>query len=645
MNITTTEKRFNIIFIILLGLLCIGTPLLFTSLTRSVFEVNKLLLLRIITLLVMAIWFFKYILFKSNGIDHSISDSYNFFGLRWKKTGLEIPALFWVGFNIISTIFSQNIYLSIIGSYDRWEGIITIINYVILIYMFAKLIKTDDNIKIITYAIVIPASLSAIYGIFQSVGIDFMQWSADATKRVFACINNPVHFCAYVAMVVPFCIAWSLKLASDYQTNQSKRTKFLSWFMFLMTCIVYYSQFLSFSRATWMGFIGSLPLLYIVVTEQHQKRSSSYFLWDILFTIIFIGAFNILEVFHIYKKGLFYAAPFTAICIAYFIFTYHNMCYRFNLTAKSISNILLTITITMVTLLLFIFDLTMFSKPITIALYASLSIYFGFLCIRLDAPFKFYLSRLLIIFIFSKLQFVALTIPSIFLYFLMVFGYYKLQLKGNPNLIREKKFWLLGYLIIFAIIIILPMVPHHLKSVNSLIDVKALNVSQISADKVQSYSNDAIKGTARTSMWKSSFPWIKDHWLLGSGPDTIKYMYPTYRRPEYGKLEGGHNFTPDRLHNEYLNTLATRGIPGFLIYYIGLIGVWAFYMFKSIHKHFNNTNYYLIIGVVTGCFIYLGQVLFNFGVVATLVLFYIYMGFGLAISRIMDNTVKETSND
>ena len=94
----------------------------------------------------------------------------------------------------------------------------------------------------------------------------------------------------------------------------------------------------------------------------------------------------------------------------------------------------------------------------------------------------------------------------------------------------------------------------------------------------------------------------------------------------------------------YLNTLSTRGIPGFLIYYIGLVGFWCFYMLRSIQINFDNSNFYLLTGLVSGCFIYLGQVLFNFGVVATLVLFYIYMGFGLAIANIM-KTTKEKADE
>lgn len=149
-----------------------------------------------------------------------------------------------------------------------------------------------------------------------------------------------------------------------------------------------------------------------------------------------------------------------------------------------------------------------------------------------------------------------------------------------------------------------------------------INASQ---NKIKSYENVAIKGTARTSMWKSALPWFMDHILIGSGLDTIKYYYPKYRRPEYGKLEGGHNYTPDRLHNEYLNTLATKGLLGFVIHYIVFIG----FIFASLILYIHDEsvkNRFLIIGLLGGALVYLGQVLFNFGVVATLVYFYLFLG-------------------
>ena len=165
---------------------------------------------------------------------------YMIFGFKWKKIGLEIPIILVLFTNILSTFFSQNFKLSIIGSYDRWEGIITIVNYLMLYLMFAKLMVKRVYFYWIMAGLVVPSGLSSIYGIYQSVGWDFMNWSVDPSARVFACINNPVHFCAYVAMIVPIGIAWLLYSTSKQKITIMKNTKLanvIKWILFSLSIL------------------------------------------------------------------------------------------------------------------------------------------------------------------------------------------------------------------------------------------------------------------------------------------------------------------------------------------------------------------------------------------------------------------------
>ena len=144
-SISKWFKRFYLMGFLALSM---GIPLIFSSATRSVFEVNKLLFLRIIILLLCGAWLFKTCLLKDNGFEHSEEESYSLFGFKWRRIGLEIPVLFWIITNLISIIISRNVFISTIGAYDRWEGLMTILNYVVLFYMTAKLI---DNTRSVSY--------------------------------------------------------------------------------------------------------------------------------------------------------------------------------------------------------------------------------------------------------------------------------------------------------------------------------------------------------------------------------------------------------------------------------------------------------------------------------------------------------------
>ncbi|NBV41870.1 O-antigen ligase domain-containing protein, partial [bacterium] len=244
-----------------------------------------------------------------------------------------------------------------------------------------------------------------------------------------------------------------------------------------------------------------------------------------------------------------------------------------------------------------------------------------------------FLARLTTLVIFATLQFVGTSWTAIILFGVLSTIFYLTTLRGNRLVEREIKMWLLGVVLLFGAVIVTPALPGLFKATfEPDSDIKSLQVVDNVQGKLASYKKDAIEGSARVSMWQSSVPWIKQYWLIGSGLDTIKYMYPVFRRSDYGILEGGHNFTPDRLHNEYLNNLATRGVIATVVYYFGIILGWYLITLKGLVKLDRSPYRYILLAFMVGTTVYLGQVLFNFGVVATLVLFYLCIGIGWAIS-------------
>lgn len=143
--------------------------------------------------------------------------------------------------------------------------------------------------------------------------------------------------------------------------------------------------------------------------------------------------------------------------------------------------------------------------------------------------------------------------------------------------------------------------------------------------KAKSYEGDFQKGTARSSMWLTALAAWKDHPVFGVGPGMVKEIYPKYRRADYGRLEGGHNFTPDQFHNDYVSMLTTRGIVGFVVYFIWFMPLCLYLMLNKIRQEGMQAGNYILAGLFAGLFIHLGQTIFNFGVVATRILFYEFL--------------------
>ena len=81
-------------------------------------------------------FYIKVIIFNPKHLNHIA-----YFGFRWRRIGLEIAITAWVLANLISIVVSENIFIGLIGAYDRWEGLATILNYILLFYMVAKLVN------------------------------------------------------------------------------------------------------------------------------------------------------------------------------------------------------------------------------------------------------------------------------------------------------------------------------------------------------------------------------------------------------------------------------------------------------------------------------------------------------------------------
>ena len=630
-NRLSFDRFFDIAIRVLFIILVIGIPLAFTSYTRSVFEVNKLMVLRYVTLGVCGIWFFRSWLYRIFSVEGDARPAYHFFGFKWTKTGLDIWFLIWILFNIASTVFSQNVRVSVIGAYDRWEGLMTALNYVILLLMTAKLVMSRRTMLWILGAALVATGASAVYGVLQSLGMDFMRWSVDPSQRVFACINNPVHFCAYVAMMVPIGMSF-LMFFSSREGPSPKWISALKIAILVITGLIFYTQFLSFSRATWIGFIGAMPLYYLLVSHTFDQRSSFRFSCDFFATGITMAAFYTSYVFQLHQKGWGIAIPLFVLIGGYLIYSWRELHQLSEeSTALSLRGILSFLGTVTLVFFAFIAPPLGDSGWMNVLLYGVLWGGFLFLALRLRGAKRHFLGRLSVILVFTLLQFIGLSFMMVTAYTVLAIAVYLLVLRENPTLNPEKRFFLGAFIVIFGALVVIPTLPMLLSDVLKSEDTDSLAAISNAQHKMTTYSVDAIQGSARTSMWKSSFPWIKDYWLIGSGLDTVKYMYPDYRRSEYGILEGGHNFTPDRLHNEYLNNLATRGVLASLVYYLGIIVGWYLIVVRGYFRFGNNPYRYLLAGCVTGATIYLGQVMFNFGVVATMVLFYVLMGLGWAL--------------
>ena len=176
-------------------------PLFFDRSIGIVFSLSKATLIRSLTVLIMAVWLTKVFLGQ---------------GAILKRTGSDIPVLTYLLSCTAATLLSINVYVSFVGSYGRYEGLITLVNYTVLFFIAATVINSVGMLKKMMVCAVTSGALMAAYGMIQRMGLDPFVWGGVITnERVISTIGQPNFLAAYLDMA--FMLGLGLILFSEKQ--------------------------------------------------------------------------------------------------------------------------------------------------------------------------------------------------------------------------------------------------------------------------------------------------------------------------------------------------------------------------------------------------------------------------------------------
>jgi O-antigen ligase len=145
----------------------------------------------------------------------------------------------------------------------------------------------------------------------------------------------------------------------------------------------------------------------------------------------------------------------------------------------------------------------------------------------------------------------------------------------------------------------------------------------------------------RLAVWKGTLNLIKDHPLLGTGPETFAYSFLLYRPVELNQTAEW-EFLYNKAHNEYLNLAACTGLLG-LTTYLLLVGkfIWwntrEFMQIKANERKCANERI-LRAGIFAGWMGVLVSDFFGFSVVTTSLLFWLFMALSISYIPVGDRT-------
>jgi len=92
-----------------------------------------------------------------------------------KKTFIYIPMFTYFVFVLISHVMSEHREIALLGFWDRFEGTLVLLAYMVMLFFAINIINTERDVKRIIYAVAISSFLLSLIGISQAIGHDFFQ--------------------------------------------------------------------------------------------------------------------------------------------------------------------------------------------------------------------------------------------------------------------------------------------------------------------------------------------------------------------------------------------------------------------------------------------------------------------------------------
>lgn len=216
----------------------------------------------------------------------------------WKNCKPFAPLVIYTLTAILSTIYSVDSHTSIVGGVGRFENIFVLLGYLVLSLYTYQTVKKKEDFKIIIKALLLSTFLLIIIGLFQMIGLDFIQFewiqkliipqdywieylgtirSHISSNAVSLTLFNPNYASVYMAMIIPFFIALMI-------TTNNKKERILYFIIVTLSLII---LFMTYSRTGLVSLFISLLILGYCCRNYLKNIRKQIFIAFVLFMAIF----------------------------------------------------------------------------------------------------------------------------------------------------------------------------------------------------------------------------------------------------------------------------------------------------------------------------------------------------------------------
>lgn len=508
-----------------------------------------------------------------------------------------ITAGVYVLFVIGSTLFSKYQSIAISGFPDRYEGVYILVAYIVIFFITTSLISNEKHIKIMLGSLIIGAIVIGIVGLFQYMGYDL--WKSNfgkslmlpaqyanmadklqfqfAKHTIYATLYHTDYVGSYMAMLFPFSFALFV-LAKN---------RILKVFMAFMTVLMAINWLGCNSRAGMVGGILALIVFFVAIHKMIFKHWRYFGVGLIAAIAIFLG---LNQISHGYMGSRVSSLVVDAKSVVGLSKTTPSESTDIPLKDIKIKGTEGTIVTSTDTLGFAVENGKLYFKdgsqnPIE----SNIDYTSGKITIK-DPKYKDY----------------SLSVGKM----------------GNDTALKIEK---------GEINLLFNLKPDGI----FLMDIKG---KAVSLEPVESWGFKGHErlGSSRGYIWSRSLPLLKNTLFLGYGPDTFAAYFP--QNDIFGKMYAYYGDmwqVVDKPHDLYLQIALNTGIISLL----SVLVLFGLYIVKSIRIYFKSDYNNLISQVGIGVFVaivgYFGAALFNDSLVSVAPVFWILLGLGVSINRLI----------
>lgn len=235
----------------LLGIIFL-VPLYFNIYIYSTFELDKIVLFRILVELGLFLYFVKILLAGEIKIPNG--------------KGFFVAMLIILLSQVISVFFSEHGVVASWGTYARNFGLFTYAHFYIFAYLvFVYLSVNKKGYERIIWSTSLSGFFISVYGLVQATGHDFLKWqtvTTGAISRVSSTLGQPNYLGSYLLLVIPLSVYIFLKTKKVY----------LKIFSLLILSVELLCLLATYSRAAWLGLLFATTILLFIFLYQKKRK-------------------------------------------------------------------------------------------------------------------------------------------------------------------------------------------------------------------------------------------------------------------------------------------------------------------------------------------------------------------------------------